>query len=242
MAVGLMMMAMENTKADERRNIVLVHGAWGGGFTYEPVTEILRSQGHNVFVPDLTGHGARKEEGGPHVSLEDHVMDVVGVVEDNALSDVTLVCHSNGGVPGTLAWERLGEKISHFVYLDSFAPIDESANPLDYFRKRNTEGAPYKVVDGMIAPPPPNTDNPVFAPQSVKTLTDDMSLQSGSLPEHSTRTFVWASRNTLPNGGGFRMIRDKLSENPRWMLYSVPTDHYVMLEDPVVAAAIVASR
>ncbi|MCH9628183.1 MAG: Pyrethroid hydrolase [Chlamydiales bacterium] len=37
---------------------VLVHGAWQGGWCWEPLSEILLSQGHQVTCPDLPGHGS----------------------------------------------------------------------------------------------------------------------------------------------------------------------------------------
>lgn len=37
---------------------VLVHGACHGGWSWRPVAEILRAQGHTVYMPTLPGLGA----------------------------------------------------------------------------------------------------------------------------------------------------------------------------------------
>jgi pimeloyl-ACP methyl ester carboxylesterase len=36
---------------------VLIHGAWHGGWCFDPVAEILRRRGHKVLAPDLPGMG-----------------------------------------------------------------------------------------------------------------------------------------------------------------------------------------
>ena len=35
--------------------IVLIHGAYQGGWIWQPVAKILRNQGHTVFTPTLDG-------------------------------------------------------------------------------------------------------------------------------------------------------------------------------------------
>ena len=163
----------------------------------------------------------------------------MNVFRANDLAGATLVMHSYGGVPGTLAWERLGDRVAHVVYLDAFAPVDDGATPLQYFWQRNQK-LPYKIVDGMV--PPPVGPRPGLVSQSLRTLTDDMSLRTGALPAGATRTYVWASRNRTPTGIVFRTVSEKLSRNPAWRVYTVPTSHNVMRDDPVVAAAIITSR
>lgn len=239
LAIAATIVLAGHALAVEKRSIVLVHGAWGGAFTQAPLAGLLREQGHTVFAPDLTGHGNRAAEGGPRVSLEDHVQDIVKVFEENDLTGATLVMHSYGGVPGTLAWERLGDRVAHVVYLDAFAPVDDSAKPLHYFWLRN-QNLPYKIVDGMV--PPPVGPRPGLVSQSLRTLTDDMSLRTGALPKGATRTYVWANRNPIPGHKVFRTVAEALSRNPAWRIYAVPTSHNVMRDDPAVAAAIVTSR
>lgn len=38
-------------------NIVIVHGAFGGGWEWREVAELLRARGHVVYTPTLTGYG-----------------------------------------------------------------------------------------------------------------------------------------------------------------------------------------
>jgi hypothetical protein len=40
-------------------NFVLVHGAWHGGWCWHDVAQHLRADGHQVFMPTMTGLGER---------------------------------------------------------------------------------------------------------------------------------------------------------------------------------------
>ena len=55
---------------------VLVHGAWGGGQSYDAVMPALRDPGHQVLVAALRGIGKRQAELHPGITLTDHIDDV----------------------------------------------------------------------------------------------------------------------------------------------------------------------
>jgi len=59
---------------------VLVHGAWGGSYGFRTVRGPLRSAGHEVFTPSLTGIGERVHLASPQVNLTTHVTDVVNTI------------------------------------------------------------------------------------------------------------------------------------------------------------------
>src|SRR5688500_12943553 len=70
---------------------VIVHGACGGGWQWSPVAQILRTDGHLVFAPTLTGMGERAHLAfGEPVGLETHIADIVAVLEFERLYDVVL--------------------------------------------------------------------------------------------------------------------------------------------------------
>ena len=59
---------------------VLVHGGWHGGWCWKYVPPLLRSAGHDVFTPTLTGVGERAHLARPDTGLETHIQDIVGVL------------------------------------------------------------------------------------------------------------------------------------------------------------------
>ena len=55
---------------------VLVHGGGHGGWCYRRVARILRSAGHEVHTPTLTGLGERAHLLSPGIDLDLHILDV----------------------------------------------------------------------------------------------------------------------------------------------------------------------
>ncbi len=104
--------------------IVLVHGAWHGGWCWEKVRPHLEAAGHRVFAPSLTGLGDREHLRDPVPSLYTHVADIVGLVEAEELDTVVLVGHSYGGMVVTGAADELRGRVHHLVYLDAAVPSD----------------------------------------------------------------------------------------------------------------------
>ena len=105
-------------------SVVIVHGAWGGGWEWSPVARLLRERGHDVFTPTLTGMGERahlsKQD---YVGLTTHVDDVVAVLEFENLRDVVLCGASYGGMPVTGAADRAADRVGSVVYVDALVPL-----------------------------------------------------------------------------------------------------------------------
>jgi pimeloyl-ACP methyl ester carboxylesterase len=98
---------------------VLVHGAWHGGWCWDAVAQILRSNGHRVFTPTLSGLGERSNLLSPQIDLQVFIQDVVDVLEQHDLSDVILVGHSFGGISIAGAADRVPQRIRQLVFLDA---------------------------------------------------------------------------------------------------------------------------
>ena len=104
------------------RTYVLVHGGGHGGWCYQPVARILRSKGHEVHAPSLTGLGEREHLLSPAVDLDLHITDIVKLLQFEDLRDVILVGHSYGGMVITGIADRATDRIGHLVFLDAATP------------------------------------------------------------------------------------------------------------------------
>eukprot|EP00730_Choanoeca_flexa_P014821 TRINITY_DN661_c0_g1_i2.p1 TRINITY_DN661_c0_g1~~TRINITY_DN661_c0_g1_i2.p1 ORF type:complete len:250 (+),score=42.79 TRINITY_DN661_c0_g1_i2:146-895(+) len=105
------------------RPILLVHGAWYGGWAFRDVIKAFAKRGiTNVYAPTLTGLGERSHLLTPAVNLHTHIQDVTRVIETNELEDVVLVGHSYAGMVTTAVDTLLRAKIRHHVYLDAYVP------------------------------------------------------------------------------------------------------------------------
>jgi len=111
--------ALPATPPAARHTFVLIHGAWHGGWCWSRVAERLRSGGHTVCTPTLTGLGERRHLISPQVNLDTHIEDVLNVIEFEELSNVVLVGHSYAGIVISGVADRLPERLRHLVFLDS---------------------------------------------------------------------------------------------------------------------------
>lgn len=102
--------------------ILLVHGAWSGGWLFRDCARILRSRGYEVYAPTLTGLAERSHIAPEHVTLDSHIKDIDGLMQYEDLENVLIVGHSYGGMVITGAADRQIGRIAGMVYLDAFLP------------------------------------------------------------------------------------------------------------------------
>jgi pimeloyl-ACP methyl ester carboxylesterase len=101
---------------------VLVHGAWQTAATWDPVVPLLRTAGHRVFAPVLTGIDPGASRLTREVGLDTHVSDLVQLLETFDLREVVLVGHSYAGMIITGVAEHAAPRIAKLVYVDAFIP------------------------------------------------------------------------------------------------------------------------
>lgn len=160
------------------RTFLLVHGAWHGGWCWRDVASFLRSSGHRVFTPTLTGLGERAHLRSPAVDLEIHIADIVNTIEVEELSRVTLVGHSYGGMVVTGVADRMPCTIERLIYLDAVVP-EHGHSMFDFQPAGERERAKAVAIDGWL-----------MAPPSVEVLGLDPGDQ---------RTGGWVTRRLTPH-------------------------------------------
>jgi pimeloyl-ACP methyl ester carboxylesterase len=98
---------------------VLSSGAHLGGWCWQPLARRLRDLGHDVYPVTLTGLGERSHLANPAIDLDTHITDIVNLVRFEDLRDIVLLGHSYSGIVVTGVADRIPERISQLVYLDS---------------------------------------------------------------------------------------------------------------------------
>ena len=210
---------------------VLVHGAWAGGFVYHHVASILRSRGHRVYTPTLSGLAERSHLLSLSIDLTTHVTDIVNVFRFNELDDAVLAGHSYGGVPVTGAADQLAERISSLVYLDALVPTNgQSVRDV-----RGEEAIPFGSEPPMSIPLSEAMAAGFGVPEAERWKYTDMPtgplwqpLQlTGAHDAIPKKTYVWANRSPQ-----FKTFYDARVGDPSWNTYVVETSHMLMLDAP----------
>jgi pimeloyl-ACP methyl ester carboxylesterase len=155
-----------------KQTILIVHGAWGGGWAFRDVDARLTAHGYKVVRPTLTGQGERVHLSTPNIGLALHIQDIVNVILFEDLHDVILVGHSYGGMVITGVADRLPDRIKSRIYLDALLPENgESVNALLPERIGQVQPDGYIHPTWRVQPNPPHD---VLMP--AKTFDDPIKL------------------------------------------------------------------
>jgi pimeloyl-ACP methyl ester carboxylesterase len=232
---------------------VLVGGAWLGGWCWQTVARRLRDEGHDAYPVTLTGLGERVHLASPQVDLETHITDVVNLIEFEDLGNVVLLGHSYAGLVVTGAADRIPERISELVYLDT-APLPDGGMLIEKFppeARQRTEKQVEESGEGWRFPIPPKEELANMA--SLEGVDEDhlRLLYSRATPQpFGTYTqplrLKNPAREALPKVGivcsfSLAQVNEMIaSENPlfrefagpNWRFVELPTGHWPMFSRP----------
>ena len=142
------------TDATTKPTIVLVHGAWADGSSWDGVTRALQAQGYTVLVPPNLLRG-----------LTDDAAYIASFLAQRTTGPVVLVGHSYGGAVITNA--AAGGDVRALVYVNAFMPdegetvlqiLDGSgsalavADPTTVFDIAGYPGAPEGAAEVFLKP------------------------------------------------------------------------------------------
>ena len=103
---------------------VLIHGAYQGGWIWQPTAARLRAAGHVAYAPSLDGCGERRHSLRPGITTAAHATEVADLLFYNDLRDVVLAGTSAGGMVVCRTAELARERIGRVVFIDALALLD----------------------------------------------------------------------------------------------------------------------
>jgi pimeloyl-ACP methyl ester carboxylesterase len=106
--------------------IILVPGFWLGAWAWDEVVDALRADGHDVTALTLPGLESADADRSK-VTFADHV-DAICAAVQSADAPAVLAVHSGAGATGYAASDRIPERISAMVYVDS-GPSSAALDP-----------------------------------------------------------------------------------------------------------------
>ncbi len=230
-------------------SIVLVQGAWEGGWYWRPVRQRLQARGHDVFAPSLTGLGDRSHLLTPEVTLDTHIQDIANIFEYEDLTDAVLVGHSYGGMVITGVADRMPERIRTLVYLDAFLPEDgDSITTLARPERQAAIQAAVEAGDGWRIPPNTAEQWGVTEPEDAAwldrlsgmhpyaTMTQPIRL-TGAHRKVANRIYILASAY---DPSPFQVFAEKARAEGGWEMHAIDCHHFLNVSRPDDVADIVA--
>jgi pimeloyl-ACP methyl ester carboxylesterase len=217
---------------------VLVHGAWHGAWCWRRVARLLRSAGHDVFTPTLTGVGERSHLLNPAINVDTHILDVVNEMKWQELNDVVLVGHSYGGMVISGVAEKMEKAIASLVMLDAFMPEDGQA-VADIYPPEMREPVLAALRSGATTLPPRSAAlfrvndkdrawvDAQCTPQPIQCWFQKLAL-TGARERIGKKTYIRAAGYPNPYfDAGLATARAR-----NWRTYELPCGHDVMLDMP----------
>jgi pimeloyl-ACP methyl ester carboxylesterase len=222
---------------------VLVHGAWSGAWIWRRVLGPLRAAGHEVHAVTLTGDGERAHLRRADISLQDHIDDVLGLIDAEELRDIVLVGHSYGGMVITgaadalLARDNVG--LERLIYVDAQVPLPgESWSSLHSAEVQQQRTATAQAHGGALPPADPAAFGLVGAdrdwllrrqvPHPFGPYRDPVHYDAerlASVPRHYIACTQPAFATALAHHARVR-------SQPGWQLVELATGHCPMVSAP----------
>jgi pimeloyl-ACP methyl ester carboxylesterase len=231
---------------------VFVHGAFGGGWCWNPVSEPLEAMGHTVDALDLPGGGDDRTPVA-EVTLEgcaERVCSVLGQRPEPAI----LVGYSMGGAVATQAASNCPEHVAALVFVAAFMPANgQSLLDLTHLPEGQgdmiqaniviegdppvailPEKAALEAIFNCCDPEEAMPDAIRLLPQPVAPFAAPVSIDESVLDAIPRFYVLTAQDHSIPPALQRRMI----AEHPCQKVIELDTDHWPFLSatDQLVAA------
>jgi len=224
-------------------SILLIHGAYQGGWIWNRVAARLRAAGHHVLAPSLDGCAERAHALRPGITTESHAAELAGLLFHEDLRDVVLVGTSTGGMVLARTAELVPERVGRLVLADALALLDGEALP-DIVQRRNvvrtalaTGPTPEDMAGRLFADLNPATRDwaiprctlhPLACMEAPVTLP-----RFWSMPWQAS--VIWCRQSANPPVAHQRRAAERLQAH--W--HELDTGHYPMLTEPDRLAALI---
>jgi pimeloyl-ACP methyl ester carboxylesterase len=213
--------------------IVLVPGAYHGGWYYSPILPQLRAAGHDVHTVTLSGLNGAQDRPWVSINLDTHIDDLVTQIELEQLDDIVLCGHSYGGLVIAGASARLPGRIRTLLFLDALVPNDGDS-VWSTWPAQVREMFIQASADGLRTAPPPGVD-PRARAHPLATFLQPIRLNADAYAPKN-KVYAWCNGQ---EGSLFEPIYDRLSKDVGWTMRKLACGHDFMNEAPELALDVI---
>jgi pimeloyl-ACP methyl ester carboxylesterase len=215
--------------------LMLIHGAYQGGWIWKPLATRLREAGHVVFAPSLDGCGERASQQRHGITISSQAEELAAFLEYEDLHDVVLVGTSVGGMVTLKVAELQRQRVSRLVLIDALALLDgeritDVVTPVRTVNTGTAVGVSPEARHKLLADLSPATATWAadrFGLHPIGVFSDAVELET--FWDQSWDASVIACRAAQnPGEAHQRRCAEKL--NARW--HEMDAGHYPMLSHP----------
>jgi pimeloyl-ACP methyl ester carboxylesterase len=212
-----------------KQTFVLVHGAWGGGWDWKHVDDLLTTDGYSVYRPTLSGLGEHSNISNTNIDLDTHIQDIVNVILWENLHNVVLVGHSYGGMVITGVADRVPDRIKDVIYVDALLPKNgENVSSIIAKRILKPIKDGYITAPWLVGNPPPPHD--VLMP--AKCFSEPITLTNQDVAMKLATTYILTvDPGNLPQQDDFYPFYVR-AQSYGWPAWVMEGDHNVQRSHP----------
>ena len=228
---------------DSQPTVILVPGAWSGGWVWEPTANKLRRRGLRAEAVTLRGLEAdRPRSAIATVHLDDHVEQVTALVT-RSTDPVVLVGHSYSSMVTAQVADRVGQHVLGLIHFGGFLPTDGRSLLEDWGDSSSArERERREIVDAghLWLPPEPhllehewdlteadrNFLAERFTPHPGHTVTDPAQLSADSSGRPTTYVVLSPAAISTVSGA------NEAAAPSDWKVEQLASGHWPMLSRP----------
>lgn len=234
------------------RHVILVHGAWHGGWCFSALQQELDARGIPSYAIDLPGHGASLDPLGDLAADAEAVRDLLMVLADRGIDDPVLVGHSYGGAVISQA-AALSPRVNSLIYIAAFAlhagesvmsamgtfpRQDVALGSAIEFRDDGTSVLSPEIARGALygscAAAVVDAAMSRLTPQPMATMTQELTASAlGKIPS----TYIVCSRDEAVHPVHQEIMAKRCSHT-----VTLDTDHSPFMSQVTETAAIIEQR
>lgn len=233
--------------------ILLIHGAWHGGWCWERVVPLLEAAGHVVHAPTLRGLDA--DFAGDPPGIEDHVAEVIGLLDSEDLQGAVLVGHSWGGMVVSGVADKVAHRLRALVYLDAAVPrngddfaAQAPGQDAEALARRRMAFKSMAADGAWLSPPPPQMVGvsdpadaawltPRLRPHPLRTWLEPVAIRA-EVFDPIPKTYVLATNPPSPMMG-YPAHAEHASATAGWTRRDIDCGHDMMVVAPARTAELI---
>lgn len=212
-------------------NFVFVAGTFHGGWYWDPIVPALLAAGHTVYTPTMPG---LESDAKPNtaINLDTHIVYVLRLIEEHALSNIILVGWSYGGMVITGVADKVPSKIQKLIYLDGQVPTP-GQREWDIILPADRDAMLAETRDGLHAFPDDGllAYEPRMQPHPLGTKLQPITYDQARFDELD-KLYVfaeeWLHNPAYPSP--LRRHFERVADEPGWRVLSWPFGHDLVRE------------
>lgn len=227
-------------------NIVLIHGAYQGGWIWQPLTTVLKNKEHKVYAPTLEGCAERSYQNHTRITTESHAAEIANLLFFEDIENAVLVGTSTGGMVMAKVAELASKRIERLVFADALALMDGERLPDIVDRKNaiNTDlasGPPRHDVTGRLFK---ELSEPIKSWAIARyTLHPIACMQNPvELKEFWSKTWKASIIYCTESSNPPRSHQERTAKALGASWFELQTGHYPMLSEPEKLAGLILTQ